>query len=168
MYVQLSAHSQIPTLLGDRTNQWKREHTYISPSGFSLANLKARSTDTGSDEKKTHSATPPGLGLCAFRHGPLTGPLMVSRIQWKPFWLTTQLYPPNDWLGWPTKWCELWRIRAGPVHFFFRPAVSSESIFVEKMGREIDWEWSRQERAFDAFCLYIIVHEFCAVCALCT
>ena len=25
---------------------------------------------------------------------------MVSKIQWKPFWLATQLYPPNDWTGW--------------------------------------------------------------------
>ena len=25
--------------------------------------------------------------------------VMVSRIQWKPFWLTAQLYPQNDWLG---------------------------------------------------------------------
>ena len=26
--------------------------------------------------------------------------VMVSRIQWKPFWLATQLYPQNDWTGW--------------------------------------------------------------------
>ena len=26
--------------------------------------------------------------------------VMVSRIQWKPFWLATQLYPPNDRTGW--------------------------------------------------------------------
>ena len=25
---------------------------------------------------------------------------MVSKIQWKPFWLATQLYPQNDWTGW--------------------------------------------------------------------
>ena len=22
---------------------------------------------------------------------------MVSKFQWKPFWLATQLYPQNDW-----------------------------------------------------------------------
>ena len=26
--------------------------------------------------------------------------VMVSKIQWKPFWLATQLYPQNDWTGW--------------------------------------------------------------------
>ena len=26
--------------------------------------------------------------------------VMLSRIQWKPFWLATQLYPQNDWTGW--------------------------------------------------------------------
>ena len=26
--------------------------------------------------------------------------VMVSKIQWKPFWLASQLYPQNDWTGW--------------------------------------------------------------------
>ena len=28
--------------------------------------------------------------------------VMVSKIQWKPFWLATllRLYPQNDWTGW--------------------------------------------------------------------
>ena len=25
--------------------------------------------------------------------------VMVFKIQWKPFWLATQLYPYNDWTG---------------------------------------------------------------------
>ena len=25
---------------------------------------------------------------------------MVPKVQWKPFWLATQLYPQNDWTGW--------------------------------------------------------------------
>ena len=25
---------------------------------------------------------------------------MVSKLQWKPFWLASQLYPQNDWTGW--------------------------------------------------------------------
>ena len=25
---------------------------------------------------------------------------MVSKIQWKPFWFATQLYPQNDCTGW--------------------------------------------------------------------
>ena len=29
---------------------------------------------------------------------------MVSRIQWKPFWLVTQFYPHNDWTGWQNVW----------------------------------------------------------------
>ena len=32
-------------------------------------------------------------GACAYH-------VVVSRIQWKPFWLATQLYPHNDWTGW--------------------------------------------------------------------
>ena len=27
--------------------------------------------------------------------------VIVSKVQWKPFWLATQLYPQNDWLGVP-------------------------------------------------------------------
>ena len=27
--------------------------------------------------------------------------VMVSKFQWQPFWLATQLYPQNDWTGWP-------------------------------------------------------------------
>ena len=26
--------------------------------------------------------------------------VVVSKFQWKPFWLATQLYPQNDWTGW--------------------------------------------------------------------
>ena len=26
--------------------------------------------------------------------------VIVSEIQWKPFWLATQVYPQNDWTGW--------------------------------------------------------------------
>ena len=26
--------------------------------------------------------------------------VMVSKIQWKPFWLATQPYLQNDWTGW--------------------------------------------------------------------
>ena len=25
---------------------------------------------------------------------------MVSKIQWKPFWLATKIFPQNDWAGW--------------------------------------------------------------------
>ena len=43
-----------------------------------------------------------GLGRIVHDH--------VSRIQWRPIWLATQLYPPNDW-----KWREQWRLRTGPI-----------------------------------------------------
>ena len=26
--------------------------------------------------------------------------ITVSKNQWAPFWLATQLYPQNDWAGW--------------------------------------------------------------------
>ena len=26
--------------------------------------------------------------------------VIVSKIQWKPFWLAIQLYPQIDWTGW--------------------------------------------------------------------
>ena len=35
---------------------------------------------------------PYGCGACVHY-------VMVSKIQWKPFWLATQLYPQNDWAG---------------------------------------------------------------------
>ena len=28
---------------------------------------------------------------------------MVSKFQWKPFWLATQLYQQNDWAGWQNR-----------------------------------------------------------------
>ena len=39
---------------------------------------------------------------------------MVSKIQWKPFWLATQLYPQNDWAGWQFG-INPWRTRTGPT-----------------------------------------------------
>ena len=32
-------------------------------------------------------------------NGPCAHYVMVSKIQWKPFWLASQLYPQNDWTG---------------------------------------------------------------------
>ena len=39
------------------------------------------------------------LGQTSY-NGDCTHSIMVSRIQWKPFWLATQSYPQNDWTGW--------------------------------------------------------------------
>ena len=37
--------------------------------------------------------------------------IMVSKTQWKPFWLANKLYPQNDWLG-----CNfVWRMCTGPI-----------------------------------------------------
>ena len=33
-------------------------------------------------------------------HGACAHYVMVSKTQWKPFWLATNLYPLNDWAGW--------------------------------------------------------------------
>ena len=38
--------------------------------------------------------------------------VMVSELQWKPFWLATQRDPQNDWTG-----CERWRMRRAPTDF---------------------------------------------------
>ena len=38
---------------------------------------------------------------------------MVSKIQWKPFWLTPAL--STKWLDWVAKWCERWHIRTGAI-----------------------------------------------------
>ena len=46
--------------------------------------------------------------------------VMVSKIQWQPFWLATQLYPQNDWTG--------WQIR---VNYRKTPKISTPSIFTE-------------------------------------
>ena len=40
--------------------------------------------------------------------------VMVSKFQWKPFWLATQPDPQNDWTGWQNS-CELRRICTGPI-----------------------------------------------------
>ena len=40
--------------------------------------------------------------------------VMVSKFQWKPFWLATQ-WDPTEWLDCHPKSCELWRIHTGPI-----------------------------------------------------
>ena len=34
------------------------------------------------------------------RNGGRANYVIESKVQWKPFWLATQLYPQNDWTGW--------------------------------------------------------------------
>ena len=38
--------------------------------------------------------------LCTLRHRTCAHYVTVSKIQWKPFCLATQLYPQDDWTGW--------------------------------------------------------------------
>ena len=40
--------------------------------------------------------------LCeqTFTNGACAHYVMVSKMQWKPFWLAIQFYPQNDWTGW--------------------------------------------------------------------
>ena len=40
------------------------------------------------------------LSKTALTNGGRAHYVMVSKIQWTPYWLATQLYPPNDWTGW--------------------------------------------------------------------
>ena len=42
-----------------------------------------------------------GIGLASdVQNGACAYHVMVSKIQWKPFWLATQLYSQNDETGW--------------------------------------------------------------------
>ena len=35
-----------------------------------------------------------------FCSGACVNYVMISKFQWQPFWLATQLHPQNDWIGW--------------------------------------------------------------------
>ena len=50
---------------------------------------------------------------------------MVCKIQWKPFWLATQLYPQNDWTGWQNGVNDAVFARASLVLFNFALPYSS-------------------------------------------
>ena len=54
------------------------------------------------------------VGTHSLLNGACAHYVMVSRFQWKPFWLATQRDPQNDWTA-TQKSCELWRIRAGSI-----------------------------------------------------
>ena len=41
--------------------------------------------------------------------------VMVSKIQWKPFWLAIELYYQNDWTGWQFCLNDDIRICTGPI-----------------------------------------------------
>ena len=85
--------------------------------------------------------------------------IMVSKIQWKPFWLATQLYPQNDWTAWVAKTCELWRIHTGPIghQSIQRKWSCNRNRQVEHFcatewggaGREVCWSLDRIYRGFD-------------------
>ena len=49
---------------------------------------------------------------CQFFNGTCAKHVMVSKFQWKPFCLAAL---SAEWLDWMEKWCELWRIRTGPI-----------------------------------------------------
>ena len=42
--------------------------------------------------------------MLTFINGACAHYIMLSKIQWKPFWLATQQYPENDWLGGKIVW----------------------------------------------------------------
>ena len=68
--------------------------------------------------------------------------IMVSKIQWKPFWLATQIYPQNDWT-WVAKWCELWRMRTDPIGDpVVRKSVPMKSLNNAKLKHRLMW-WKR-------------------------
>ena len=46
------------------------------------------------------SKKPFNLAVTLLWNGACAHYVMVSKIQWKPFWLATQLYPRNNWTGW--------------------------------------------------------------------
>ena len=70
--------------------------------------------------------------------------VMVSRIQWKPFWLATQLYAQNDWTGWQN--------RANYMTYSHRPhwvarwetcGFSSLTVFWNAHDQNIDIAWKK-------------------------
>ena len=70
--------------------------------------------------------------------------VMVSNIQWKPFWLVTQLEPQNDWTGWqngvnydvfaPAPFCTCYQ--------FSRPWI----LVREKMLFAVFWKRGEKEK----------------------
>ena len=70
----------------------------VSVSTFVLGGLRGFTATSdlviGASWPKTETPPPPNKRGARAHH------VMVSKVQWKPFWLATQLYPQNDWTGW--------------------------------------------------------------------
>ena len=64
--------------------------------------------------------------LCGW-NGTCAHYVMVSKFQWKPFWLATQLHPQITG-QWVANLCELWRIRTGPILILEASACSKGHI----------------------------------------
>ena len=46
--------------------------------------------------------------MCSWSNGACVHYVIVSKFQWKPFWLATQWDPQNDWTATQIRRCELW------------------------------------------------------------
>ena len=96
------------------------------------------------------------------------------KIQWKPFWLSTQLYTQNDWLGGNS--CDLWHMRTGPLwktavllavwnpsfppnfQFFFNKRVSFVKSFPSlNLSAISEIHWKGMKRESLGFFLYVPV-----------
>ena len=75
---------------------------------------------------------------------------MVSKIQWKPFWLATQLYPQNEWTGrgkmvWTMKYAHrpdctiLGEFPMKPKHVHFQTPFGAVTLCLQ-------WKWRRKGR----------------------
>ena len=112
--------------------------------------------------------------------------IVVSKIQWKPFWLASQLYPQNDSTGWqcrlnfdmirtgPRHWAFVWKSFASSCLAIKRHFVScwlstiTRSCETRLCGVEVNTglirlmfkgsvEWSRHERHFCSLLPYFLL-----------
>ena len=79
--------------------------------------------------------------------------VMLSRIQWKPFWLATQLYPPNDWTGWQN----------GVIYDVFAQA----SLVNSNMWLVLCAHWTYCLWYNDMVCVQIGLAHCCCITMLC-
>ena len=65
--------------------------------------------------------------------------IIESKVQWKPFWLATQQYPQNDWLGGNFQYTMTYA--HGPHSIFTLSGFPPRSVHLEIIQGTSVWYW---------------------------
>ena len=116
---------------------WKeQDHGLVSGKYgyFQLTESEDSKPWHGTSKKVLGSTSKSGLVHLFCMNGGRAHYIIESKVQWKPFWLATQQYPENDWLGGnlPYKMTYAHGPHLGLVTF--RPTLSFDGVFLVRYG----------------------------------